>query len=633
MSEKPPDPHIPPVSEHGTGRRSSSRLALNSLSRRTKEIYGSPVGGKGHTTFVKLNIEDFVNEATVNICPKSSPGPQLGEKLNHQVEGVGPIGDDLGLKFMDNGVAMAIDEHSNRDEGINLLKAFEGLTEHQLDQTSDPTVLIANCPPCGSGSPVVDTTDPVVTSHVLPNLTPAPGISVIKQSPNTNVWNRDSAPRVATMNVSYQWKPAVCNYCKVFGHSPKRVYQWEKKKPSQPQSAVYIEENQENAIGNNIDEDGFVKVSRKHRRPRSSSSDPIIQQKMGEMHQQFEKSKTHSNRVVTEDTYSHKKPPTPIPLSATPNLTGPAPTVPNPSPENLPNLSPVWKLSLFKLCSLSPPSQVISEPNHVVSPQVTLLLPLMRICLEKYGAIKADDQVNWEQGEWEFFHYQVKLLNIDPSTCIEDVDSDSNETAQFLKAQLLQGAPAPVTSSQPPGPVSRVASRHPPSSGSSMEVDPPPICSFNRFAALNEDLDQNHFDPSIGTGTNFAELDLHASIKRTSLVEASSDLYPHEPMNEDGPSSAQDRTVVNDQAAKKCVPETEKRKAIADRLSVSNSICSEETVNWCPGEWDYFNDLCISLGLDPDYCIEDVDSDTENGTAQFLSELLNSGCPRTNRKQ
>ncbi|KAI3677392.1 hypothetical protein L1987_87019 [Smallanthus sonchifolius] len=598
MSEKPPDPHIPPVSEHGTGRRSSSRLALNSLSRRTKEIYGSPVGGKGHTTFVKLNIEDFVNEATVNICPKSSPGPQLGEKLNHQVEGVGPIGDDLGLKFMDNGVAMAIDEHSNRDEGINLLKAFEGLTEHQLDQTSDPTVLIANCPPCGSGSPVVDTTDPVVTSPVLPNLTPAPGISVIKQSPNTNVWNRDS----------------------------------------------------------------------------SSSSDPIIQQKMGEMHQQFEKSKTHSNRVVTEDTYSHKKPPTPIPLSATPNLTGPAPTVPNPSPENLPNLSPVWKLSLFKLCSLSPPSQVISEPNHVVSPQVTLLLPLMRICaprihdlasdqhvsastdgvgddeipdfnitnaqkkaiscsLEKYGAIKADDQVNWEQGEWEFFHYQVKLLNIDPSTCIEDVDSDSNETAQFLKAQLLQGAPAPVTSSQPPGPVSRVASRHPPSSGSSMEVDPPPICSFNRFAALNEDLDQNHFDPSIGTGTNFAELDLHASIKRTSLVEASSDLYPHEPMNEDGPSSAQDRTVVNDQAAKKCVPETEKRKAIADRLSVSNSICSEETVNWCPGEWDYFNDLCISLGLDPDYCIEDVDSDTENGTAQFLSELLNSGCPRTNRKQ
>ncbi|KAI3696551.1 hypothetical protein L1987_79570 [Smallanthus sonchifolius] len=135
-SRKTPGSPYPSRKRAWYGQKSSSRLALNSLSRKTKEVYGSPVGGKGHTTFVKLNIDDFVNEATVNPCPKSSPGPQLGEKLNHQVEGVGPIGDDLGLKFMDNGVAMAIDEHTNRDEGINLLKAFEGLTEHQLDQIS-----------------------------------------------------------------------------------------------------------------------------------------------------------------------------------------------------------------------------------------------------------------------------------------------------------------------------------------------------------------------------------------------------------------------------------------------------------------------------------------------------------------
>ncbi|KAI3727418.1 hypothetical protein L1987_67232 [Smallanthus sonchifolius] len=73
------------------------------------------------------------------------------------------------------------------------------------------------------------------------------------------------------------------------------------------------------------------------------------------------------------------------------------------------------------------------------------------------------------------------------------------------------------------------------------------------------------------------------------------------------------------------------RKAIADRISVSSSICIEETVNWCPGEWDYFNDLCMSLGLDPDYCIEDVELDTENGTAQFISDLLKAGSPKANR--
>ncbi|KAI3741000.1 hypothetical protein L1987_58664 [Smallanthus sonchifolius] len=236
--------------------------------------------------------------------------------------------------------------------------------------------------------------------------------------------------------------------------------------------------------------------------------------------------------------------------------------------------------------------------------------------------------------------------------------------------------PATVTSSQPPRSLSRAASRNPLNSGSSMEVDPPPICSSNRFAALNEVLEQNLVDQSFATGTNFAEVDLHASLKCTSLVEVSPDLYPHEPMNEDVSPSAQVRTAVNEQAAANCVPQTEKvvchlnrehsegarllpasilsspspggthtngggrsygisdsqRKAIADRISVSNSICSEETVNWCPREWDYFNDLCISLGLDPDYCIEDVESDTENGTVQFLSDLLNSGLPKSNRK-
>ncbi|KAI3714449.1 hypothetical protein L1987_73051 [Smallanthus sonchifolius] len=212
---------------------------------------------------------------------------------------------------------------------------------------------------------------------------------------------------------------------------------------------------------------------------------------------------------------------------------------------------------------------------------------------------------------------------------------------------------SPSTSLHPAGAAPRTANRHPQSAAAAMDMEPPHASSSNRFAALSAASELDDFDQSIGTGTNFSMMDIHASIKRTTLVEASPNLYPHEPMIEDGPIAAQAQPVGTDPAAEQCVIESvnlpggsqtngggrtygiseSQRKTIADRLSVSNSICSEETVNWCPGEWDYFNDLCISLGLDPDYCIEDVESDTENGTAHFLSELLNSECQRKNRSK
>ncbi|KAI3823037.1 hypothetical protein L1987_04462 [Smallanthus sonchifolius] len=59
--------------------------------------------------------------------------------------------------------------------------------------------------------------------------------------------------------------------------------------------------------------------------------------------------------------------------------------------------------------------------------------------LEKVGAVKAGDQANWSQVEWEYFHYLLKVKKIDPSTSIEDVDSDSNGTALFFKSQLKKG--------------------------------------------------------------------------------------------------------------------------------------------------------------------------------------------------
>ncbi|KAI3743665.1 hypothetical protein L1987_56727 [Smallanthus sonchifolius] len=259
----------------------------------------------------------------------------------------------------------------------------------------------------------------------------------------------------------------------------------------------------------------------------------------------------------------------------------------------------------------------------------------------------------------------------------------------FNFARAVQGAKVkpvkppiqqPLSSSQTPGPGlprSRSADPPPPVHSSSMEVVTPPGRSNNRFAVLNSISELDPFDQSSGTGTTFSELDIHASIKRTSLVEASSDLYPPDPMNEDGSTAGRFLSDDKDDAAGKGATEKEKlfcqvnrehvegarllpnsvlsspspggihssnggksygitesqRKAIGDRISASSNICIDETVNWCPGEWDYFNDLCISLGLDPDYCIEDVESDTENGTAQFFSGLLKEGCPKSNRKR
>ncbi|KAJ0523253.1 putative non-specific serine/threonine protein kinase [Helianthus annuus] len=61
--------------------------------------------------------------------------------------------------------------------------------------------------------------------------------------------------------------------------------------------------------------------------------------------------------------------------------------------------------------------------------------------------------------------------------------------------------------------------------------------------------------------------------------------------------------------------------AIRKRLtSKSQTVLAEVANNWEPGERDYFEDLCMELGLDPDFCIEDVAEDVSE-TARFFSRL------------
>ncbi|KAI3759845.1 hypothetical protein L1987_50227 [Smallanthus sonchifolius] len=330
-----------------------------------------------------------------------------------------------------------------------------------------------------------------------------------------------------------------------------------KNHPNPVQQEANLEINPSGEVGKNSAEEGFVMVTRKHRRPKvkilsnplgqnrgkkvinskgpksvgtpkesvpSSSSDPIIQKKMGELHQKFEKSKMSSHRVLNDVTNSHKKPTQPYAPIRKPSPNIPTPAITQPQPKNPAQPKPSGKkVTVQKPQSVSSQSFVVrdelkgiptsnpfaaldvdmsdvdknnvvasddgdmSESNkfyefssesianvlhfnpsklnvprlHDLSPDPDDPVNMDVACddeipdfnitnaqkqaisnsLVKYGAVKADDQVNWEHGEWEFFHYQVKLLNIDPETCIEDVDSDSNETAQFFKSQTQQGAP------------------------------------------------------------------------------------------------------------------------------------------------------------------------------------------------
>ncbi|MFS8013846.1 hypothetical protein Hanom_Chr15g01337831 [Helianthus anomalus] len=47
-------------------------------------------------------------------------------------------------------------------------------------------------------------------------------------------------------------------------------------------------------------------------------------------------------------------------------------------------------------------------------------------------AVKAEDQEEWVDGEWEFFYDKCMELDLDPDFCVEDVYEDESGSAQFI---------------------------------------------------------------------------------------------------------------------------------------------------------------------------------------------------------
>ncbi|MFS8013793.1 hypothetical protein Hanom_Chr15g01337271 [Helianthus anomalus] len=146
------------------------------------------------------------------------------------------------------------------------------------------------------------------------------------------------------------------------------------------------------------------------------------------------------------------------------------------------------------------------------------------------------------------------------------------------------------------------------------------------------------------TQNRFAVLDLHASAKSGQLVEEPADLYPLNSFNEEtfscttnqqqsfdpgrvlpkwssfNPSEMLNRIVDFDYG----ITDAQKQRILACLLSDSHAVKAVDQENWTQGEHDYFWDKCTELGLDPDYCVEDVEED-DSGTAQFIKNLSKKG--------
>ncbi|MFS8013797.1 hypothetical protein Hanom_Chr15g01337311 [Helianthus anomalus] len=67
------------------------------------------------------------------------------------------------------------------------------------------------------------------------------------------------------------------------------------------------------------------------------------------------------------------------------------------------------------------------------------------------------------------------------------------------------------------------------------------------------------------------------------------------------------------------------KKRILDALrGARKAVKAEDQEEWVDGEWEFFHDKCEELGLDPDFCVEDVFED-DSGSAQFISQLAKTG--------
>ncbi|MFS8013813.1 hypothetical protein Hanom_Chr15g01337481 [Helianthus anomalus] len=201
------------------------------------------------------------------------------------------------------------------------------------------------------------------------------------------------------------------------------------------------------------------------------------------------------------------------------------------------------------------------------------------------------------------------------------------------------------------------------------------VSSFNRFSVLDAAGSENHSDTAVNQtqcpspaknnpaasqpstagsnkaaanqsntvhSTNFSVLDFAASLKANEIIGEPLDLYPQDnanaevcTTNEQSPfdpgrvlpswnrfssSESLQRILDKDYG----IADIQKKRILDALTGESQAVRAEDQEEWVDGEWEFFNDKCLELGLDPDYCVEDVyDDDSES--AQFMAQLAKTG--------
>ncbi|KAI3716402.1 hypothetical protein L1987_67252 [Smallanthus sonchifolius] len=471
---------------------------------------------------------------------------------------------DLGLSYGDNEIAIettpssAIPEvDGSSPSGLQTSNGFQALdlsnSVHPQKQDSE----------FAAGAPGTGTLEPVSPSICLMNTNREIPVSPVRGQAASNLPEvvevefpqvNHRPARIANIDVSYQWKPAVCEHCQVFGHSLKlckRRPRLEEEMKGPAQEAK--DKNNNKGVGlnsatnvNTPDDEGFTVVTKKRRKLKlkvngrrtqyrgaippngeesktigvdqgdqpNTSSDLKIQRKMGELHNRFvavQKPKRSNLSAVTNNSGIHRKsmPSTLQPSipnrfhSPKPNLNIPKPSL-NPKPITKPNTrafssqptaavpdppgvstSNPFAVLDVEMCDFEKGKNVESidcdmhesgffelneesiknilkvNPNSLNVPHVHDMTTSIEDhssdddfydfditngqkaaiskSLEKFGSVKASNQANWSPGEWDYFHHLVESLDIDPNTCVEDVNSDSNGSALFLKSLNKEG--------------------------------------------------------------------------------------------------------------------------------------------------------------------------------------------------
>ncbi|MFS7965539.1 putative transcription factor interactor and regulator CCHC(Zn) family [Helianthus anomalus] len=321
--------------------------------------------------------------------------------------------------------------------------------------------------------------------------------------------NQNREAHVGVLKVTYQWKPSVCSFCEVFGHSFSAC-KTRPRSETDPQqvaannTAPLIEEGMTNAQNNNEKE--FTQISRKKNvaagKKKVDMGKGVYNSQNttdGSLKQQGETSGTkkggssfnfgravqglssqkwavkqsqkpavkqpqHAVKQPSNDAVKQSKNAPPVPKKAAANQVssgGFKAAVKQPVcstsnrfaalvDENI--TSDVFSVMDFE-ASLQTNSLVgspidLDQPENsceerCITNQQTLIDPdygisdqqkkrILNALRSDAKAVKAEDQDEWVDGEWEFFYDKCAELDLDPDFCVEDVYEDDSGSAQFL---------------------------------------------------------------------------------------------------------------------------------------------------------------------------------------------------------